>query len=352
MTVNSLFLRISVFLIIIGFCLIICPFDSFAQEPWPWGEPTNITDIEGPEPNDFYVDMSGASWNPLDETLWVCRNGPGGAGSKLWVIQANGYGDFAIDYREGQRGEWTGFGDLEGVTQADFTEDVVYGIVEDAQAIREYDVSEYGTIAVNNSWDISSYIPTSGGSGAEGIVFVPDESLAAGGFVDGEGLPRISANGMNGLMFAAHQNGGKIYVFDLNRSDGTFDFVGEYATSYNESAGLEFDRSAHHLYIWHGGGWNNLEITELSSYLTGPDRKLTEVVVYEGPCDGNLEGFAGTMPDEPYAWFFLTIDGGGAESLLWFHPEAPVVPAAGKFALIILVICTSLLIIMKRQIIN
>jgi len=156
-----------------------------------------------------------------------------------------------------------------------------------------------------------------------GITFVPDESLLAGGFVDGSGVPYVSTNGMNGLMFVAHQNGGRIYVFDLNRSDGTYIFVGEFSTSYSESAGLEFDRSTHQLYIWHGGVWNYLEITELSSYVNGSYRRLQEVTVYDPPHGGNLEGFARTQSDDPRTWIFLTIDDGGSDSLDWYHPDTP-----------------------------
>ena len=49
-----------------------------AQDPWP-AEPLalarNLTGIEGPEPNEFHDDLSGAAWNPETRTLWLCRNG-------------------------------------------------------------------------------------------------------------------------------------------------------------------------------------------------------------------------------------------------------------------------------------
>ncbi|MCD4654430.1 hypothetical protein K8T06_10920 [bacterium] len=290
-----------------------------AQDPWPWNAPINLTHIEGPEPNDFYYDLSGAFWNPITRVLWVCRNGPGGTNSKLWAIIEDGNGSFEIDYQAGYRGEWTGFGDFEGISQADYSENIVYGIIEDEQVIREYDLSTYGLFVINNSWNISAYIPTSGGSGAEGITFVPDDSLSAGGFVDANGLPYISSNGMNGLMFVAHQNGGRIYVFDLDRSNGAFIFVGEYSTAFTESAGLEFDRSTHLLYIWHGGIFNKLEMSELSSDLNGAYRKFTEVIIYDQPHSGNLEGFARTQSNEPDSWVFLTIDDGNSNSLDWFQ---------------------------------
>ena len=55
-----------------------------AEDPWPAepiGDSVNLTPIEGPEPNDFWEDLSGAAWNPLSRTLWLCRNGPSGSSS-------------------------------------------------------------------------------------------------------------------------------------------------------------------------------------------------------------------------------------------------------------------------------
>lgn len=296
----------------------LCVWSARAESPWPFGDPLNLTAIEGPEPNDFYNDLSGGFWNPETRILWICRNGPGGSNSKLWAIREDGSGSFEIDYQGSDRGEWTGFNDFEGVTQADYSEAVVFAIIEDAQEIREYDVTTYGSKTLINSWSIAAYIPTSGGYGAEGITFVPDQSLTASGFVDASGTPYSSTQGMNGLIFVAHQNGGRIYVFDLNRTYGTLSFVGEYLTSYSESAGLEFDRSTHQLYIWHGGQHNTLEITDLTSTDVGAYRKFDEVITYSQPHGGNLEGIARTESNEPDQWLFLTMDDGGANALDWY----------------------------------
>ena len=79
-----------------------------AQDSWPaepLGSATDLTDIEGPGVNDFHYDLSGAVWNPVTRTLWVCRNGPGGSNSKLWAVVEDGGGGFEIDYRGGDRGE-------------------------------------------------------------------------------------------------------------------------------------------------------------------------------------------------------------------------------------------------------
>lgn len=300
---------------------------SNTLEPWPaepYASAVNLTDIEGPGANDFHVDLSGAVWNPSTRTLWVCRNGPGAGGSKLWAAVEDGSGGFKIDSRDGNRGEWTGFGDFEGVAQADWEEDAVYAIIEGEERIKEYDVSTYGVAVLRNVWDTSPYLPLSGGSGAEGITFVPDSFLTAAGFVDGGGAPRASARGMGGLMFVGHQTGGALYAFDLDRTTGEFDFVGEYATGYPETAALEFDRSTGGLYVWHDDVYDVLSLFDMTSEEVpgGGYRNLLPVRRFAGPSGGNNEGIAivsaGDCADGERS-FFLTVDGGGGASLLLYR---------------------------------
>ncbi len=293
--------------------------------PWPaepLGDAVNLTAVEGPGSNDFHSDLSGAFWNPLTRRLWVCRNGPGGSNSKFWALAEDGAGGFVVDERDGARGEWTGFGDLEGITQADYAEDVVYVIIEGEERIKEFDVSAYGVAVHNRTWDTRPFLPLSGGSGAEGITFVPDGYLADAGFVDQDGNPYTSQHGMGGLMFVAHQNGGRIYAFDLDRTDGSFTFVGAYRTNFGESCSLEFDRSTGLLFIFHGGGRNTIEVTDLTSVVDGGERKFVELYTYAAVAGGNLEGIAVQETDDCVGGergLFLTIDDGGSNALFWFQ---------------------------------
>ncbi|MDG2333974.1 MAG: Ig-like domain-containing protein [Myxococcota bacterium] len=297
-----------------------------AQAPWP-GEAiensVNLTAIEGPGVNDFHSDLSAAVWNPVTRTLWLGRNGPGGSNSKLWAVVEDGVGGFQIDNRSGNRGEWTNFGDLEGVTQADFSEDVVFVLVEGQERIKEYDVSVYGTAVLNNNWNTRPYLPVDGGSGAEGITFVPDSALAAAGFVDQQGNLYSSTGGMGGLMFVGHQNGGAIFVFDLNRTTQGFVFVGEYLTGQNDTSGLEFDRSTGLLYVWHDAGIDVLSVSDLSSTpVSGLVRQLNILRAYDGPSSQNNEGIAVYPAGECTAGersFFMTIDDGDDEALRWYQ---------------------------------
>jgi hypothetical protein len=317
---------------------------ALAQDPWPaetWASAQNLTAVEGPGTNDFHVDLSGACWNPLTRRLWLCRNGPTGATSKVWVLREDAAGSFVVDTQGSQRGEWTGFGDLEAVAQADFGEAVIFTLDEGSETIREYGVSTYGVAVLQNTWDTSAFLPLSGGLGAEGLTFVPDAHLAAQGFVDAAGLPHTSTHGTGGLFFVGHQNGGRVYAFDLDRTSGSFTFVGAYRTGGTETAELAFDRSTGRLYALHGHDVNEIEVLSLASTVVGTERKLVPVLTYAPPpgmpSGTNLEGLT-LVPKQDCASgersLFLTVDDGGAVSLVRFR-EFP----CGESAPIAQIVC-------------
>ncbi|HIG11962.1 MAG: hypothetical protein ABGY71_08020 [bacterium] len=292
-----------------------------AQQPWPAEtllSADNLTAIEGPGINDFHTDLSGAVWNPSTRTLWVCDNGVPG---RLWAAREDGLGGYEIAEQAGLRGEWTGFGDIEGVTQADWDEPSVFVIIEGEEHIKEYDVSTFGVAILKNDWNTRPFLPLLGGKGAEAITFVPDSALVSAEFVNGSGSLYQSAEGMDGLMFVGHQNGGAIFVFDLNRSTGAFVFVGEYTTDRSETAGLEFDRSSGNLYAWHDAGFDILSVLDLSSTAlpgTG-QRAFTVVEAFMGPSHANHEGIAvvsNVDTSNSTRSFFMTTDDGGTASLL------------------------------------
>ncbi|MCC6395234.1 MAG: hypothetical protein IT167_31885 [Bryobacterales bacterium] len=295
--------------------------------PWPaesMSAAANLTEVEGPGTNDFHVNLSSAFWNPQTRRLWVCRNG-GTGGSKFWALREDGNGSFEIDYQNGLRGEWSNFGDLEAVTQADYGEAVIYLLLEGEERIKEYSIATYGTAILVNNWNTAPHLPAIGSAGAEGLCFVPDAFLAAQGFVDGSGNPYLSRNGMGGIMLVAHQNGGRLYAFDLNRFDGSFTFVGSYQTNYGESCELAFDRSDGRLYILHGANWNRIEVATLGSSASGGELRINELFTYGRPTGSppnwNLEGFAIVSNDDcsgNQRSVFVAIDDGGAESLLWY----------------------------------
>jgi len=262
---------------------------GWAAEPWSaeaWTAATTLTHLDSA----FKKNMSGACYNPDTEVIWVCCNG---GPSAFWALKKDKNGNWGIATKGGKQAKYdVGEGDLEGICQVDYRKDLVYLMVEGVDKIREYDTSNYGEAKLKNEWDMSAHVPTKGGAGSEGITFVPDEWLAKGTFTDSNGNSYVSKGGMGGLMFVAHQNGGRIYVFDLRVGKKTVHFVGAYRSSREESSGLEFDRSSGLLYIWHNTGPNYLQVARLSSYVEGQERHLTTVKEFTGPKGGNLEGIA------------------------------------------------------------
>ncbi len=278
------------------------------QSVWPaesWNAATNLSSLYA----GFANDLSGAHWNDENRELWLAINGPG----TIVRLKENGTGGFQYN------ASWMPFGDLEGITQANSSDSTVFVVNEGAGQILEFDIRNPATVNLIHTWTIGPDIPVYNGfSGPEGLAFVPDEWLLYNNFLDQNGSGYLSLNGMGGLMFVAHQNGGSIYVFDLNRSNNSYAFIGEYKTNRTESAGLEFDRSTGLLHIWHNLGNNYLEVTDLTSVPSGSVREFIMMKEYLGPRTGNLEGIALTPASSTDNWCWITLDDGGADALRWF----------------------------------
>ena len=196
-------------------------------------------------------------------------------------------------------------------------------MVEGPDRLRKYDLAIPGEVVLLHEWDISPGTNAEGGYGAEGIAFVPDLSLSAGGFVDGDGLERTSRLGFGGLVFVGHQAGGLVHVFDLDRIGEDVIHVGSYATSRDVTCGLEFDSTAGILYAWHDTGHDELEVLELSSEPgSGGGRKLHSIGLHDAPFFGSTEGISispGSPCEEGVRDLLLTVDDGRPESLRHFR---------------------------------
>jgi hypothetical protein len=129
---------------------------------------------------------------------------------------------------------------------------------------------DFTSVDLVNHWDLKaapSNMTVTDNEGPEGIEFVPDSYLKAVCFVSSEtDKPYISAKGMHGLMFIAHQNKGLLWVYDVNPfKNDDYTFVGTYKTDQKESCDLSFDRSTGLLYILHNIGENSVEATDLTT---------------------------------------------------------------------------------------
>ena len=283
-----------------------------AATAWPGESWSASTDLTSLNPTGWVKNLSGAYWNPATRRLWVCTNSP----AKFWSLVENGSGGFLIERT------YTGTGDLEGVTQISTVADRVFLIDEQARTIRSYRVSDG---AAQTTWFLSA-ITDWGNSGPEGIAFVPNAWLARNNFVDGSGAPYpqsvYGANGFGGLVFVAVQTSGWVYAFDL-KTDGTYTFVGRYLTSRNESCELTFDDSIGRMYVLHNIDGNLLQVTDLTSTVSGSDRRFSAIAEFQVPSGSNIEGFAVT-PALTAAktvgenWCFFTDDDNAAGALRWF----------------------------------
>ena len=290
--------------------------------PWPGGPALSIPISSAS------TDLSGATWNPQSESLWVVRQN-----RRVWeFVYDSGTGNFALFQTLVLP---SGIGsDIEACAQVDpLAVDQLYTLSEDFGRIaRVVDID--GTPVVERVWNLEvmnngyALPPETSGFGAEGLEFVPDADLLAAGFrfPDGSAFAG-STKGMGGLMFVGHQLNGRPHVFDVN-PDTSNDFVnhGSFATAKSEVAGLHYDRTSAQMYLWHGpSNVNSLEISELSS--DASVGTIDTLELYEGDTmpSGNLEGIAlvsrgccgdfGALDSERA--LFLTRDG-GSPNLVYF----------------------------------
>jgi hypothetical protein len=265
----------------------------WAQSAWPsgtWQSATNLTAVMA---IDGINDLSGLHWNPVTNRLY-CVQGDG----RLRVLQLNTVSNVFTQFANRAVPDGP-----EGITQVNFAANEFYTIDENNYEIRKFTHNAaFGSMTEARHWNLlasPSPMEDTGNTGPEGIAFVPDSFLSAAGFISQTtGMAYTSVKGMGGLMFVAHQDGGFVWVFDVNPNvNNDFAFVGKYHTNRSESCDLSFDRTTGMLYILHNAAdGNTLETTDLSSFAYGAGRKFTMTNEYylaaTGDANVNVEGFA------------------------------------------------------------
>jgi hypothetical protein len=311
------------FILIFGMSL-----KMLSQSAWPastWTSAVNLTSVMDAS---GIVEASGLYWNKVTKRLYLVQND-----GRIRVLQFN-----ETTQTFTQVGNKTLAGGPEAVTLVNDTESVFYILDENNYEIKKYaHTSDFTSMALTQSWDLLtalSPMTDTGNSGPEGLAFIPDAYLAQAGFVSSvTGTTYTSQKGMGGLLFVAHQDGGYIWVFDVNPNvSNDFIYVGKYKTNREESCDLAFDASTGLLHILHNIDGNRLEVTDLSSTLdTNSERVMDMVSEYFLPVptsNTNIEGFTLTekCPDQTVsAW--LCRDASSSESsavktdvLRWFKP--------------------------------
>lgn len=275
---------------IIALC-ILASFHLKAQTNWPgnsWYGATNLTSIMNAN---GITGASGLHWNDETKRLYLVQDT-----GRLRVMQFN---ETINSFT--QIGNIGISGDLEGITQVNPQANEFYVVVEDSYVIRRYTHNaNFTSVTLANSWNLlqaPSPMINTGNDGPEGIAFVPDSTLQVSGFLSSQtGQAYTSTKGMGGLMFIAHQDGGYVWVFDINPNQSNdFLYVGKYKTSRTESCGLSFDSSTGLLYILHNIGDNFLEVTDLTTTIQNGEYVFTTVHEYFIPFamdNKNIEGVA------------------------------------------------------------
>jgi hypothetical protein len=295
---------------------------------WPassWSTATNLTNIMD---TGGVTDLSGLHFNPTNNRLYAVQ-GDGRVRVLQWNTTTNSFiqiGNKVID------------GGPEGITQANLYANEFYTIDENNYEIRRYThTANFSTVTEFKHWNLlnsPSPMQDTNNSGPEGIVFIPDSFLSSIGFVSQQtGQLYTSVKGLGGLFFVAHQDGGNIWVFDVNpNTDNDFAYVGKYQTNHPESCDLAFDQSTGLLYILHNiAGNNRLEVTNLTTTLNGAGRKFVYSKDYliTNPTgnNDNIEGFALTpkCPETGItsAWLCRDVENNESQStqedaLRWF----------------------------------
>lgn len=277
----------------IGFVLLFFAVQGQAQQAWPassWSAGSNLTTIMDAAGID---ELSGLHWNPINNRLYAVQNN-----GRVRVLQYNPTNNVFS-----QIGSKTLSGGPEGITQANLSANEFYVVDENNYEIQKYTHnSSFSTVNPSRSWNLLSApspMQDTGNTGPEGICFIPDSYLTAIGFTSSvTGQLYTSTKGAGGLFFVAHQDGGYIWVFDLNPNvTDDFAYVGKYQTARQESCDLAFDRSTGLLYILHNIDDNYLEVTDMTlSAATSANAAFHTVAEYFIPTAGdgneNFEGFA------------------------------------------------------------
>lgn len=303
---------------------------TFAQS-WPsvsWSSAVNLTNILG---SSAVTDFSGLHWNPINNRLYGVQDN--GVVRVLQLdINTNSFSQIASRSISGGP---------EGITQANLYANEFYTVDETNYEIRRYTHSStFSNISLYKHWNLLAFpspMQDTGNTGPEGIVFIPDAILSSAGFISEQtGQLYTSVKGLGGLFFIASQDGGFIWVYDINpNSNDDFAYIGKYRTNRTESCDLSLDRSTGLLYILHNlSGNNKLEVTDLSTTsVDGNERKFIVKNEYfvsnPGDTNDNIEGFAITSkcsnPDTVSAWLCRDVKSSESTAiqqdvLRWFNP--------------------------------
>ncbi|MGB0102156.1 MAG: lamin tail domain-containing protein, partial [Nocardioides sp.] len=254
-----------------------CP--GLETAPWPGAQTVSTADLA----DTFVQDLSGLAFDPADpDVLWAAQNKLGTL-FKLTrdaddtFVPADGWPKNPV-YTDG-----TGAPDTEGIAIG--PDGFVYLASERNNAasgvsrmsILRYDPSATGaTIAATDEWDLTSQIPAAGANlGLEGIAFVPDSYLTAGGFTDQSTDAAYDPADYplhgTGLYFVAIEDTGDLIAFALDSDGSTSHKIATIDSGFAHLADVSFDPELQR--VWavtddtHDGRSSLLKIDDSGSFV-------------------------------------------------------------------------------------
>ena len=232
--------------------------------PWPGTDAVMTVD----ELNFFGTNLSGLNYQPAAGTepdvLWAVQNGP----SKLYRLLWNGTtwsADTDNDWPAGKLLHYTdglGAPDSEGVSKAEWTDAGIYVSTERDNAnsgvsrpsVLRFDTTASGAeLTALNDWNLTADLPVVGANlGLEGVTYVPDAALLAGGFFDeatnATYAPANYPNHGTGLFFVGLEGTGSVYGYALDHVTNGFTRVATFPSGQVSIMDLAYDREVG--YLW------------------------------------------------------------------------------------------------------
>ncbi|KQS66917.1 lamin tail domain-containing protein [Modestobacter sp. Leaf380] len=274
-----------------------------APLPWPGGPEETPVDAE----DTFAGDLSGLDVEPSGTaapgTLWAVQNGDG----LLYRAVSDGAGGWTVGepWTLAYPGGGAGVVDAEGVTVADDSaaggvyvsseRDNSVGSVSRPSVLRYEPTGVGGTLTATREWALAPDFPGLGANaGLEGITWVPDSFLTAGGLLDAStgaayDPARYPGHG-DGLFLVGVEGTAAVYAYALSE-DGSADRVATVPTGFDLVADVQFDADLGALWVVCdeacGGRTALFELT---------DGAFTEAAQFLPPADADPglanEGFA------------------------------------------------------------
>jgi hypothetical protein len=269
--------------------------DAATTQKWPGDPAVAVADPAGV----LGDNISGLSFDGPD-VLWAVKNGPG---TLHRLVRSGGSWRPADGWSSGKKLRYRDGGgdpDAEGVV---VTPDGVFAATErdndgDGSLLK---VLRYDTGAAASEldaaaeWDLTDDLPAVDDNGGfEGIAWIPDTFLTAGGFRDDRTKapydPAAHPGHGTGLYFLGLEDEGKIYAYALDLAGGGFTRVAAFSSGFPKVMELEFDPAT-------GSLWSVCDNTcsGKSATLKLGGGKFTVAATYARPAkmpNYNNEGFA------------------------------------------------------------